>query len=165
MLSGETASGKYPIEALKTMTQIVMAAEDNIDYWKRFRKATYDHTTTITDAISHTSCLTAMDLDAKAIVIPTQSGYTARMVSRFRPSCILVALAPDERTRRQLAISWGVVAFLTGTVDSSDRLFSMCVDCVKKEGIAEIGDTVVITAGVPIGRTGSTNLIKAQVVK
>ena len=165
MLSGETASGKYPVEALKTMAEIVTAAEHNYDYWEAFRTATYDRTSTITDAISHTSCLTAMDLDAKAIVIPTQSGYTARMVSRFRPSCILVALAPDERTRRQLAISWGVVAFLTGTVDSSDRLFSMCVDCVKKEGMAKPGDTVVITAGVPIGRTGSTNLIKAQVVK
>ena len=165
MLSGETASGKYPVEALTTMVEIVSAAEQNIDYWKSFRTATYDRTATITDAISHTSCLTAMDLDARAIVIPTQSGYTARMVSRFRPSCVLVALAPDERVRRQLAISWGVVAFLTGTVDSSDRLFSMCVDCVKKEGMAKPGDTVVITAGVPIGRTGSTNLIKAQVVK
>ena len=165
MLSGETASGKYPVEALKTMVEIVTAAEHNYDYWDAFRTATYDRTATITDAISHTSCLTAMDLDAKAIVIPTQSGYTARMVSRFRPNCVLVALAPDERTRRQLAISWGVVAFLTGTVDSSDRLFSMCVDCVKKEGMAKPGDTVVITAGVPIGRSGSTNLIKAQVVK
>ena len=164
MLSGETSSGKYPVEALKTMAEIVTAAEHNYDYWEAFRTATYDRTSTITDAISHTSCLTAMDLDAKAIVIPTQSGYTARMVSRFRPSCILVALAPDERTRRQLAISWGVVSFLTGTVDSSDRLFSMCVDCVKKEGMAKPGDTVVITAGVPIGKSGSTNLIKAQVI-
>ena len=165
MLSGETASGKYPVEALQTMVQTVEAAERNIDYWKRFRTATYDRTATITDAISHTSCLTAMDLDAAAIIIPTQSGYTARMVSRFRPNCVLAALAPTERVRRQLAISWGVVSFLTGTVDSSDRMFSMCEDTVQKEGLVQPGDTVVITAGVPIGKTGATNLIKAQVVK
>ena len=165
MLSGETASGKYPIEALKTMAQTVVAAEQNIDYWAAFRTADYDRTATITDAISHTSCLTAMDLDAPAIIIPTQSGYTARMVSRFRPSCILVALAPSEKVRRQLAISWGVVSFLTGIVDSSDRMFSMCEDTVQKEGLVKPGDVVVITAGVPIGKTGTTNLIKAQVVK
>ena len=165
MLSGETASGKYPVEALETMADTVTAAENNYDYWDAFRNAVYDRTTTITDAISHTSCLTAMDLDAAAIVIPTQSGYTARMVSRFRPSCPLAALVTEERVRRQLAISWGVAAYLTGTVDSSDRLFSMCVDSVKKEGLVKSGDTVVITAGVPIGKTGSTNLIKAQVVK
>ena len=164
MLSGETASGKYPIEALKTMVQIVMAAENNIDYWKRFREATYDHTTTITNAISHTGCLTAMDLDASAIIIPTQSGYTARMVSRFRPKCIIVALSPDENIRRRLAISWGVVPLLCGTVDSTDRLFSLCVQSAKKEGLVQSGETVVITAGVPIGKSGSTNLIKAQVV-
>ena len=165
MLSGETASGKYPVEALETMVKTVMAAEANIDYWEAFRTATYDRTATITDAISHTSCLTAMDLDAAAIVIPTKSGYTARMISRFRPSCVLAALVTEERVRRQLAISWGVAPFLTGTVDSSDRMFSMCADTVKKEGLVSSGDTVVITAGVPIGKTGSTNLIKAQVVK
>lgn len=164
MLSGETASGKYPLEALKTMAQIVVAAEDNIDYWKRFRGTGYDHTTTITNAISHTGCLTAMDLDASAMIIPTQSGYTARMVSRFRPKCTIVALSPEENVRRRLAISWGVVPLLCGTVDSTDRLFSLCVQSAKKEGLVQSGETVVITAGVPIGKTGSTNLIKAQVV-
>ena len=165
MLSGETASGKYPIQALRTMVQIVVAAENNIDYWKRFRKATFDHTSTITDAISHTGCLTAMDLDAAAIIIPTQSGYTARMVSRFRPRCLIMALTPDESVRRRLAISWGVIPTLCGTVDSTDRLFSLCVQSAKKEGLVQPGDTVVITAGVPIGKTGSTNLIKAQVIQ
>ncbi len=164
MLSGETASGKYPIEALKTMVEIVVAAEHNIDYWKRFRSATFDHTTTITDAISHTGCLTAMDLDAAALIIPTQTGYTARMVSRFRPKCTIVALTPDEVIRRRLAISWGVYPCLSGMVDSTDRLFSLCVQSAKKEGLVQSGDTVVITAGVPIGKSGSTNLIKAQVV-
>lgn len=165
MLSGETASGKYPVEALETMAEIVTAAESNTDYWKRFSKAVYDRTATITDAISHTACLTAMDLNAKAIIIPTQSGYTGRMVSRFRPNCVILALTTEEAVRRRLAISWGVVPCLCGTVDSTDRLFSLCVQSAKFEGLVESGDTVVITAGVPIGKSGSTNIIKAQVVK
>ncbi len=165
MLSGETASGKYPVEALQTMVDIAVAAENDIDYWKRFRNATYNHTNTITDAISHTSCLTAMDLSATAILAATRSGYTARMISRFRPGCVVVGLTTEERVRRQLAISWGIHPCLVGNVDSTDRLFSLSVDAARKEGLVNPGETVVITAGVPIGRSGSTNLIKAQVVK
>ena len=165
MLSGETASGKYPVEALQTMVNIAVAAENDIDYWKRFRNATYNHTNTITDAISHTSCLTAMDLSATAILAATRSGYTARMISRFRPGCVVVGLTTEERVRRQLAISWGIHPCLVGNVDSTDRLFSLSVDAARKEGLVNPGETVVITAGVPIGRSGSTNLIKAQVVK
>lgn len=165
MLSGETASGKYPVEALETMVNIALATEQDIDYWKRFRNRPFSHNSTITDAISHTSCLTAMDLEASAILAPTQSGYTARMISRFRPGCPVVALTTEERIRRQLAISWGVVPCLTGTVDSTDRLFSLSAETARKEGVVERGNTVVITAGIPIGRSGSTNLIKAQVIK
>ena len=165
MLSGETASGKYPVEALKTMVDIVTTAENSTNYWKRFRNATVDHTSSITDAISHTACLTAMDLKAAAILTATESGHTARMTTRFRPGCVVAALTTSERVRRQLAITWGVAPYLSGTVDSTDRLFSLCVETAKKEGIVKEGDTVVITAGVPIGRSGSTNLIKAQVVK
>lgn len=164
MLSGETASGKYPIVALKTMSQIVVEAEKNIDYWKRFSKSSFDHST-ITDAISHTSCLTAKDLSATAIIIPTQTGYTARMVSRFRPKCVIVSLSTDETVRRRMSITWGVVPCLCGMVDSTDRLFSLCVQSAKNEGLVQTDDIVVIAAGVPIGKTGSTNLIKAQVVK
>ena len=165
MLSGETASGKHPVEALQTMVSIVEAAEGGIDYWKRFRNTVFDHTSSISDAISHTSCLTAMDLGATAILTATQSGYTARMISRFRPGCSVAALTTTERVRRQLAISWGVAPFLSGNVDSTDRLFSLCVDTAKKEGLIQSGDTVVITAGVPLSSSGTTNLIKAQVVK
>ena len=165
MLSGETASGRHPVEALQTMVSIVEAAEEGIDYWKRFRNGVFDHTSNISDAISHTSCLTAMDLGAAAILAATQSGYTARMISRFRPGCAVAALTTEERVRRQLAISWGVVPFLSGNVDSTDRLFSLCADTAKKEGLVQPGDTVVITAGVPLSSSGTTNLIKAQVVK
>ena len=165
MLSGETASGKHPVEALQTMVSIVEAAEGGIDYWKRFRNGVFDHTSNISDAISHTSCLTAMDLGATAILTATQSGYTARMISRFRPGCAVAALTTEERVRRQLNVSWGVVPFLSGTVDSTDRLFSLCVDTARKEGLVQSGETVVITAGVPLSSSGTTNLIKAQIVK
>ena len=166
MLSGETASGKYPVEALKTMADIAEAAENAIDYWGRFR----DHnlvtgTSTISNAITHSCCLTAMDLGATAILAATNSGYTAKVISRYRPACPIIAVCQSERTRRQLAISWGVQPYLTGEVDSTDRLFSVAVEVAKKEGAVKSGDTVVITAGVPIGLSGSTNLIKAQVVE
>ncbi len=164
MLSGETASGKYPVEALRTMAEVAQAAEQATDYWKRFRAIPLELTSSITDAISHTSCLTAMDLGAAAILTPTQAGYTARMISRFRPGCPVIAMTTEERVRRQLAIVWGVTPCLTGTVDSTDRIFSLCVNTAKKEGLVKAGDTVVITAGVPIGKSGSTNLIRAQVV-
>lgn len=165
MLSGETASGKYPLDAVETMVDIVEAAERATDYWKRFRTATFHLDRSINNAISHTSCLTAMDLNATAILAATQSGHTARMISRFRPGCHIAALTTQERVCRQLALAWGVTPYLSGTVDSTDRLFTLCVDCARKEGMVRPGDTVVITAGVPLGKTGSTNLIKAQVVK
>ncbi len=164
MLSGETASGKYPLEAVQTMVDTINAAEQATDYWGRFRRFEYQPGRSINDAVTHTCCQTAMDLEADAILTPTQTGHTARMISRFRPACPIVALTTTERARRQLAVSWGVKPLLAGYVDSTDRLFSMCVQCALREGAVESGQMVVITAGVPIGRAGSTNLIKAQVV-
>ena len=148
------------------MADIAEAAENAIDYWGRFQ----DHnlvtgTSTISNAITHSCCLTAMDLGATAILAATNSGYTAKVISRYRPACPIIAVCQSERTRRQLAISWGVQPYLTGFVDSTDRLFSVAVEVAKKEGAVKSGDTVVITAGVPIGFSGSTNLIKAQVVE
>ena len=165
MLSGETAGGKYPIEALSAMLEIVTEAEGAIDYWKRFQKQLVVTASNINDAITHTCCLTARDLDAKAILAATNSGRTARMICRFRPACPVAALTMKEKTRRQLAICWGVVPFLTGEVDSTDRIFSLTTEVAAKEGLVQPGDTVVITAGVPLGRSGSTNLIKAQVIE
>ena len=164
MLSGETASGKYPLDALETMVNTVVAAEGATDYWKRFRQTPFTAGDNINDAITHTCCLTAMDLNATAILAATQSGHTARMISRFRPGCPIAALTTSERSRRQLALVWGVHPYLSGNVDSTDRLFSLCVECARKEGFVVPGDTVVITAGVPIGKSGTTNLIKAQKV-
>ena len=164
MLSGETASGKYPLEAVATMVDTIKAAEQATDYWGRFRKVEFTPGRSINDAVTHSCCLTAMDLEADAILTPTQTGHTARMISRFRPACPIVAFTTTERARRQLAISWGVKPVLAGYVDSTDRLFSMCVQSALKEGAVESGQMVVITAGIPIGLAGSTNLIKAQVV-
>ena len=167
MLSGETASGKYPIEALETMVDTVVAAEGATNYWGRFLRK-YDFLSdlphSINQAISHTCCMTAMDLDATAILAATTSGHTARAISRFKPACPIIALTTTEKVRRQLAITWGVHPFLYGSVDSTDRLFALCVESAKKEGVIKAGDTVVITAGVPMNERGTTNLIKAQVV-
>ncbi len=165
MLSGETASGKYPVEALATMSDICTVAEQSIPYWSRFQSSNSGAKLNINDAITHSCCLTARDLSAKAILCASKSGHTARMISRFRPACPIVALTLTEKVRRQLALEWGVVPCLTGNVDSTDRMFSLCAENAWKERLVEVGDTVVITAGVPIGQSGSTNLIKAQVIE
>ena len=165
MLSGETASGKYPIEALKAMVDIATDAEHSIHYWKRFKNRQFTASPNINDAITHTCCLTAMDLEAKAIVTMTSSGHTARMISRYRPACPIAAITVTEKVRRQLAISWGVIPFLAGAAGSTDRIFSLSAEVALKERLVEVGDTVVITAGIPFGKTGSTNLIKVQVME
>ncbi len=166
MLSGETAGGKYPVEALAAMLEIVTEAEGSIDYWKRFQKQLVITTSNnINDAITHTCCLTARDLNATAILAASSSGRTARMICRFRPACPVAALTMQEKTRRQLSICWGVIPFLTGEVNSTDRIFSLSAEVAVKEGLVQPGDTVVITAGVPLGQSGSTNLIKAQVIE
>ena len=164
MLSGETASGKYPLDALAVMDGIVTEAEGAIDYWKEFLESRLAVNKNINDAITHTCCLTAMDLDAKAILTATNSGHTARMIARFRPACPVAALTMFEKVRRQLALYWGVIPYLAGEVNSTDRIFSLCAEVGLKEGLVQNGDTVVITAGVPLGRTGSTNLLKAHVI-
>ena len=165
MLSGETASGKYPLEALRTMVDTVEAAEGAIHYWGRFRKAAFTPGGSIPDAITHTCCLTAMDLEAKAILAASCSGSTGRLISRFRPACPIIVLTYTERVRRQLALSWGAQPYLIHNTDSTDELFDMAVERAVQEGEVSPGDTVVITAGVPIGTVGSTNLIKAQKVE
>ena len=164
MLSGETAGGKYPVEALQAMVGIVTETESAIDYWKQFQKQRVLPASNINDAITHTCCLTAKDLNAKAILTATNSGRSARMICRFRPACPIAALTMHEKVRRQLNISWGVTPYLTGEVNSTDRIFSLSAEVALKERLVENGDTVVITAGVPLGKSGSTNLIKAQVI-
>ena len=164
MLSGETAGGKYPLEALQTMANIVAETEGTIDYWRQFETQRVFPAANINDAITHSCCLTAKDLNAKAILATTSSGHSARIISRFRPACPVAALTMREKVRRQMNMIWGVIPHLTGDVNSTDRIFSLTTDVALKEGLVQPGDIVVITAGVPLGRSGSTNLIKAQAV-
>ncbi len=166
MLSGETASGKYPIEAVKTMVNIAMKAEQSTNYWKRFTKATFEPAPDdISAPICHSCCNTAKSLEAKAIIVCTNSGTTARDISRFHPACTVAAFTTNEKARRQMALVWGIRPFLFGTVDTIDRLLNASVDCAVKEGVVQENDMVVITAGVPIGKSTTTNLIKAERVQ
>lgn len=165
MLSGETANGKYPVEAVATMAETLAAAEAATDYWSEFRKIAYRGARDISEAITHACCLTAQDLSAPAIITATQSGYSARNICRFRPACPIYAMTTTERVRRRLAISWGVQPFLVGNVDSTDQLFTLCVRRAREAGVVEPGQIVVITAGIPIGIGGSTNLIRVQRVE
>ena len=165
MLSGETAGGQYPVEALTSMVSIVSEAEASIDYWSRFQTNRPTTSPNVNDAITHSCCLTARDLNAAAIVTATHSGHTARMISRFRPACPIAALTVREKVRRQMAISWNVLPLLTGEVTSTDRIISLSAEIAAKEGLVKSGDTIVITAGVPLGRSVATNLIKASVIE
>lgn len=164
MLSGETAAGKYPIESVATMVDIVNAAENGIDYWKNFRERSFEMDKNITNAISHACCTTAMSLNANAIVTVTRSGHTARMISRFRPQCPIAAVTVTKKSRRQLAMSWGVYTALSEDVTSTDELFTIGVQNAVEMKLVSEGDIVVITAGVPVGQSGTTNLIKAHIV-
>ena len=151
-------------DTLIPMVGIITEAEQSIHYWNRFMKRQIVAASNINDAITHTCCLTAKDLDAVAILAATDSGHTARMISRFRPACPVAALTTREKVRRQLSICWGVIPFLTGEVNSTDRIFSLSTQTALKEGLVKHGDTVVITAGVPLGKSGSTNLLRAEVI-
>lgn len=164
MLSGETAAGKYPIESLKMMVKIAIKTEDDIDYKKRFfnleRKANPD----VTDAISHATVTTAHDLNAKAIVTVTKSGKTARMISRYRPDCDIVACTTNESVCRQMNMSWGVTPVMVEEKKETFELFEHAInECTKRDYVKK-NDLVVITAGVPLGISGTTNMLKVQVV-
>ena len=161
MLSGETAVGKYPVETLKTMVKIIRQAEKGINYKKRFYDLEVDVDCVI-DAISHSSANAAHDLDAKAIITVTFSGTTARKISRFRPLVPIIGATTCQKTYFQLALSWGVVPALALEKDNTDDLIAHAVECALKTGVVKNGDLVVIAAGVPVGVSGNTNMIKIQ---
>ncbi len=161
MLSGETAGGLHPVEAVKTMARIAERAENDIDYRKRFlARSISESNESITDAISHATCLIALNMRANAIVTVTKSGTTAKMISRFRPDVPIIACTPDASTYRQLSLSWGVHPVLIGEERITDVLFDHAVDASVDTGIIKKGDLAVLTAGVPLSVSGTTNLIK-----
>lgn len=164
MLSGETAAGLYPVEAVKTMALIAETTENNIDYTKRFRRREIDKGENVTNAISHATVTTALDLNAKAVLTVTTTGGTAKLLSKYRPNRPILSCTPSERTWRQLSLSWGVIPIMSKLMDTTDDLFNHAVDCAVREGYLENGDLVVITAGVPLGISGTTNLMKVHVV-
>jgi pyruvate kinase len=165
MLSGETAAGQYPVEAVRTMATIAYRTETALDYEgimnKKRRTGTLD---TVTEAISHATVTTAIDLGAAAIVSATRSGFTARMVSKYRPACPIIAVTSDKAVARKLQLVWGVTAVVKEDSHDTDSLIDRSVEGALESGIVKNGDLVVITGGIPVGVQGSTNLIKVHTV-
>lgn len=164
MLSGETAAGIYPIEALETMIRIAIKTESDIDYRKRFFSQNRSANPDITDAICHATCTTAHDLNAKAIVTVSKSGRSARMISRYRPCCTIIGCSTEERVCRQLNLSWGIEPILLEEKKELFELFDHAISATKEQDYLEDGDVIVITSGVPIGKSGTTNMIKVEVL-
>jgi len=164
MLSGETAVGKYPIESLVTMSRIAENTENNIHYKTRFNNQLPEFCASVTSAISHATCSTAHSLGASAIIAFTKSGRTAVMVSSFRPAVPIIACSPNEKVCNQLALSWGVRPVLGKEQENTDMLFEHAVERAKSTGLVHHGEVVVITAGVPIGISGTTNTLKVHIV-
>ncbi len=164
MLSGETAAGKYPIESLEMMVEIARRTESSIDYWKNLQNTRYTMLSSVANAISHATCTTAMDLNAKAIITITHAGRTARLVSRFRPGCPVVATTVYPRVQRQLNLSWGICPILVDEVQTTDEMFDVGLSAAKKCGFLFDGDIIVMTGGTPIGMSGTTNTIKVQTI-
>ncbi|MDO4978177.1 MAG: pyruvate kinase [Eubacteriales bacterium] len=163
MLSGETAAGAYPVEALKTMVKIATRAELDINYTARMRERSILVNPDITNAIAHATCTTASDLNASAIITVSKSGRTARMVSKYRPDCQIIGCSIEKGVCRQLNLSWGVTPIVIDVQDNSDELFEHAVSKAEEHGLVNEGEIVVITAGVPLGVSGTTNLIKVHV--
>ena len=163
MLSGETAAGKYPVESVKIMATIAKRTEQTLDYDNLLKKNSKNNST-VTDAISHATCSTAVDLDASAIITSTSSGHTARMVSKFRPKCPIIATTNDEKIMRRLALTWGVYSVKSSDAKNTDEVIESSIEAAKTANYINNGELVVITAGVPVGISGTTNLIKVHVI-
>ena len=161
MLSGESAAGLYPVEAVKTMSRIAERAEQDIDYRGRMQRVKEDRQETpdITTAISYATCSVASDLNAAAIITVTMSGFTANMIARYKPGCQIIGCTLDEKVYRQLNLLWGVKPVMIQKERTTDALFEEAVFKAKQAGLVKTGDTVVITAGVPLGVVGKTDMI------
>jgi pyruvate kinase len=161
MLSGETAAGKYPVQSVNAMARIVEHAEEHIEYIQTIENFEIE---TASEALSHSAATLAKDLHAKAIVVCTRTGGTARKVSRFRPNINIIGITTDEHAYRQLALSWGVWPALTDEYSSIDILFYFAKEIAKRSGLVKKGDTIVITGGTPNGKSGNSNLINVETI-
>ena len=164
MLSGETAAGKYPVEAVQTMAAIAERTEADINYFGRMRNMTPDIRLGIGGATAHAACTTATDTNASAIITVTKSGATPRLISRFRPETPIVACVMDEPVQRQLSLTWGVKPIIMDYVQSTDEMIEGAVSAAQKAGLIHDGEIAVVTAGVPAGIAGTTNMIKVHLV-
>ena len=164
MLSGETAAGAYPVEALKTMSAIAERTENEPHYRdERFKDAAHGQIS-VSDATAHAACLTARDVNAAAIVTVSESGNTARLLSKYRPAQPIIACVMNEQVQRQLSLSWGITSLLMGPAKSTDELIEMSTALAQKNGYLHNGELAVVTAGVPVGVSGTTNMIKIHMV-
>lgn len=163
MLSGETAAGDYPVEAVKAMAKIVEQAEKNDEYLQVIPENEFVISSPV-QALSHSACTLAKDLGAKAIVVCTHTGMTARMVSRFRPQIPIIGLTTNEKAFRKLALSWGVVPMMIDEFNSVDVLFYFAKESARKSGLVKRGEKVVLTGGTPTGKGGNTSLISIDVL-
>nr|DAD54212.1 TPA_exp: Pyruvate kinase [Clostridium autoethanogenum DSM 10061] len=164
MLSGESANGKYPVEAAKTMARIAKRAEEQINYDSLLEKKREAHIQNVPNAISLAACTTASELKASAIITATQSGNTARMVSKYRPGCHVIAVTPSGKVARGLALNWGVFPILAKKVESTDEMIDNSVEISLKSGYVKKGDLVIIAAGIPVSYSGTTNMLKVHIV-
>lgn len=164
MLSGETAIGKYPVETVRTMVDIAIAAEENLDYEGILVDRAPQKDKSITDAIGYATCTSAAGLNAKAILTPTSSGYTAMVVSKFRPRTPILAFTRTDRVARRLALVWGAYPLVKETSDTAEEVFRTAVEKAFSEGFIEKGDLIVITAGVPVAMEGNTNMLRIHEV-
>lgn len=165
MLSGETAAGQFPVDVVRTMDLIASTTEGNIDYKHEFASRKENENVSIDEGIAHAAVTTAHDLNAKAIIAVTKRGKTARLISKFRPAVQILGCTTDEDNQRKMNMSWGVTPFVIDEEDNTDTLFAKAVAAAKYHGYVKEGDLVVITAGVPLGISGMTNLMKVEKIK
>ncbi len=163
MLSGETAAGMYPVEAVRAMAKIAQQAEANTNYIAYIKDADY-HITKLSEALSHSACTLAHDIGASVIVVCTRTGGTARTVSRFRPLIDIIGMTTDERAYRKLALSWGVTPVISEEFYSVDVLFHYAKRAAMDSGLVKKGDKIVLTGGTPNGKSGNSNLINVETV-
>jgi len=164
MLSGETAAGLYPVEAVKTMSRIAERTEQNIDYVEIFQNRKIKDAPNVTNAISHATVTTAHDMGATAIITASKTGSTARMISKFRPACPIICCTTNPQAQRQMNLSWGVIPLMAEEKNDVDELCDHATELAIKAGHVENGELVVFTAGSPLGVSGTTNLLKVHLV-
>ena len=164
MLSGETAAGAYPVEALKTMSAIAERTENEVHYRDNRLVDASNGQISVSDATAHAACLTAKDVNASAIVTVSESGNTARLLSKYRPAQPIIACVMNEQVQRQLAISWGITPLMMALAHSTDELIEMSTSLAKENGYLHDGELAVVTAGVPVGVSGTTNMIKIHMI-